>query len=48
MIKNLKLFKNKHLIIIHRERKNQENLDNLIKIQLIKNYGRSKVIFGVI
>ncbi len=48
LIKNLKLFKKEHLIIIHRERKNQENLENLMKIQLVKNYGRSKVIFGVI
>ena len=48
LIKNLKLFKKKHLVIIHRDKKNQENLESLLKTILIKDYGRSKIIFGII
>ena len=33
-------------IIIHRERKCEENLNKIFKIDLEKNYGRSKIIFG--
>ena len=39
-------YKKKHLIIIHREGKSRDNLENVINIFLTKNYGRSKVIFG--
>ena len=51
-IKNLKTIKIKkiynkdHLIIIHRERKAEDNLNDLIKIVDTKIYGRSKIIFG--
>ena len=51
-IKNLKTIKIKkiynkdHLIIIHRERKAEDNFDDLIKIVDTKIYGRSKIIFG--
>ncbi len=46
IIKKKKLFKKNHKIIIHRERKSDENFDRVLKIDLLKNYGRSKVIFG--
>ena len=48
MIKKRKLFKRNHRVIIHRERESQsdENLDRILKIDLSKNYGRSKIIFG--
>ena len=48
-IKSIKLeniFHNNHLIIIHRERTSEDRIEDFLKIQLIKNYGRSKIIFG--
>ena len=47
VIKDKKLFKKKHIIIIHRERKSKDNFENFIKILITKNYGRSKIIFGI-
>ena len=46
IIKRGKYYNKKHLIIIHRERKSKDPLESLIKIFFIKNYGRSKIIFG--
>ena len=46
LIKKKKLFKKNHKIIIHREKDSKENLDKILKIDLLKNYGRSKIIFG--
>lgn len=46
-IKENKLYKEKHIVIIHRERKLKEEVASLLKIIEIKNYGRSRVIFGV-
>ncbi len=40
------LFKQNHLIIIHREKKSNDNLKNILKVIKIKQYGRSKIIFG--
>ena len=45
-IKNLNLFSKNHLIIIHREKKTNDDLSQIMKINLVKNYGRSKIIFG--
>ena len=45
-IKNSTIYTKKHLIIIHREINSKDDLDKIINILLIKNYGRSKVIFG--
>ena len=45
-IKSLNLCVKKHLIIVHRERKTNDNLSKILKIISIKNYGRSKIIFG--
>ena len=51
-IKNLKMINQKgyynkdHIIIIHRERKTQDNFEDLIELINIKEYGRSKIIFG--
>ena len=41
------MYKKKHLIIIHRENKTEDNLEKFINIILVRNYGRSKIIFGV-
>ena len=46
LIRKKKLFKKNHKIVIHRERKSEENLDRVLNIDLLKNYGRSKIIFG--
>ncbi len=52
-IKNLeylkfkKIFNKNHIIIIHREKKSQDDFENLIKLIVVKKYGRSKIIFGV-
>jgi len=45
-IKELKIYKKKHLIIIHREMRSKDDLNKIINVLLIKNYGRSKIIFG--
>ena len=45
-IKENKMFNKKHILIIHREKKSHDNLDDFIDVILIKNYGRSKIIFG--
>ena len=46
-IKKNKLYEKKHIVIIHRERKLNEEIVSLLKVIEIKNYGRSKIIFGV-
>ena len=45
-IKASKIYKKKHLIIIHREGKTIDDLAGTINILLVRKYGRSKVIFG--
>ncbi len=47
IIKNLEIFKNNHIIIIHRERGTIDNFTGIMNIINIKEYGRSKIIFGV-
>lgn len=46
LIKKTKIFSSNHVIIIHRERKTNDILKDTIKPIIIKNYGRSKIIFG--
>ena len=46
LIKSKRLFNKKHIVIIHRENKISDYLDNLLDIISIKKYGRSKIIFG--
>ena len=46
IIKERKIYNNNHKIIIHRERKCEDELTKIINIDLLKNYGRSKIIFG--
>ena len=38
---------NKHIIIVHRERESCDVLDKTINTLIEKEYGRSKIIFGV-
>ena len=46
LIKQKKIYKNNHIIIIHRERKSSDNFTKVIKPIIIKKYGRSKIIFA--
>ena len=48
IIKELKIFNKKNLVIIHREAKNIENFNGTLKILTLKKYGRSKITFGVL
>ena len=40
------IYKNKHIVIIHREKKTKDNFKNLLNPLIVKKYGRSKIIFG--
>ncbi len=46
LIKKRKILNKYHRIIIHRERKCEEEIGKLLNVDLEKNYGRSKIIFG--
>ena len=46
LIKKNKIYEKKHIIIIHREKKANDNLDDSFDTILTKQYGRSKIIFG--
>ena len=45
-IKELKIYKKKHLIILHRESKKNEFFDSSLKMLLVKKYGRSEIFFA--
>ena len=45
-MKKGEIYKSKHLVVLHRERKTNDNFDNLINVINYKIYGRSKIIFG--
>ena len=47
LIKENKIFKKEHIVIIHRESKTVDNFKNFLKVIETKNYGRSKIIFGL-
>ena len=46
LIREKKIYKNNHLIIIHREKKSSDNFLNIIDPLVIKQYSRSKIIFA--
>ena len=46
LIHKKKIYNKNHIIIIHRERKTNDNLEKIINSVLVRNYGRSKIIFG--
>ena len=46
LIKKKKIFNLNHIVIIHREKKSDDNYKNLLKIVDTKFYSRSKIIFG--
>mgnify|MGYP001176002094 FL=1 len=45
-IQKLKIYKKNHIIILHREKKSNDNLNKIINPIIVKQYGRSKIIFG--
>ena len=45
-IKKSKVFNKNHVVLIHREKKMDEKLNLYLNIVFIKQYGRSKIIFG--
>ena len=46
LIKEKKIYKDNHLIVIHREKKSIDNFKEILNPLIIKQYGRSKIIFG--
>ena len=47
LIKEKNIFDKNHVVILHRENKTKDNFQNLLKIFEIKQYGRSKILFGM-
>ncbi len=47
IIKQKKIFKKKHITIIHRENNSNDEFNDLLEIIETKKYGRSKIIFGL-
>ena len=45
-IKESKITNNNHLVIIHREKKTEDDLVEVLNTILTKSYGRSKILFG--
>lgn len=46
LIKKIKIYKKKHIVIIHREKKTKDELKEHLNIINVKQYGRSKILFG--
>ena len=46
IIKKNEIYSSNNIVIIHREKNTEDSLEKLINIFLVKEYGRSKIIFG--
>ena len=46
LIKNKKIYEKNNLVIIHREKKTEDDLRSILNVFLIKNYSRSKILFA--
>ena len=46
IIKEKRIYKNNHIIIIHRDKKSKEDFSHILKTLITKQYGRSKIIFA--
>ncbi len=46
LLKQMKNYKKNHIVIIHREKKTSDDFQNILEPIIIKEYGRSKIIFG--
>ena len=47
LIKKNKIFKKDHVVIIHREKKTNDDFKNILRILETRNYGRSKIFFAL-
>ena len=47
LVKKNKIFYKDHIVIIHREKGSKDDFGNIIKIIETREYGRSKIIFGI-
>ena len=47
LIKKKKIFSKDHIVIIHREKKTHEEFGTVLRVIETKQYGRSKIIFGL-
>mgnify|MGYP001180568379 FL=1 len=47
LIKKKKIYRNNHLIIIHRDKKSKDDYNKILDPLIVKQYGRSKIIFGI-
>ena len=45
-IKESKITNKNHILIIHREKRSEDDLDEVLSVILTKSYGRSKILFG--
>ena len=41
-----KYYQSNHIVIIHREKSCIDDFDTHLKVSIVRNYGRSKIIFG--
>tara|TARA_A100001011_G_C14251607_1_gene818148 strand:+ start:62 stop:625 length:564 start_codon:yes stop_codon:yes gene_type:complete len=46
LIKQKKIYKKQHIVIIHRDRKSSDAYEKTLETILIRKYGRSKIIFA--
>ena len=47
ILRDSKIFKKEHVVLIHREKSSQDSFEGILNSIFVKVYGRSKVIFGV-
>ena len=46
-IKKKKFFKKNHIVIVHREAKSKDKIEDILQVTKTKKYGRSKIFFSV-
>ena len=46
LIRKKRIYEDKHIVIIHRETQSHDNFEHILNILIVKEYGRSKIIFG--
>ena len=47
LIKKNKIYNSNHIVIVHRDSKTKDNLENFMNTIIVKKYARSKIIFGI-
>ena len=46
LVKEKKIFEKNHIVIIHRDKKTNDEFKDILNIIQVNHYGRSKIIFG--